>query len=488
MKFARTFFDQICEEKKHFQVLRFLLGFVTTVLFFYSIFRRFNIDEFCTIQSAWKLVQGEHVFKDFFEHHHILSSYWITPLVSLFGETFATLIALRLFIFLHVLGIGLITYRISILEFDRRTGLISVILLLATPIFSIHAIEIIPDVPSFFFSILGLYLLLLFLQSNNTKHLVLSALSLAWGFLLLQKAIYIVFACGLMVLAALFKKQISLRSFLIFGCTFFTPIAAYGLYLLFSGNIHAYIFSCWQFCAKMGNGPALHQAFETLAYAYTTNPPLWFFYGIGLFWWHKSFNQTFLAILSIFLICILFIYPYPFQQHLLPALPFVSIIAAATLSFIFNQQRILLSLALLFMVIPPCLGHFVRRVVLTPNYPQWKRMSFVLSVTTNKDYVLSDSYIVDSNKTVCMWYLFRKNGQYFWILPEVAIPTYEKITKTKYHYNVYETIEQFKPKVIDTEHLVRNEQKPLEEIIQHPSIANHYKQSDLHKELFIRID
>ena len=54
-----------------------------------------NHDELEAVHTAWKTVQGEVIYADFFQHHHPLFYAWLAPVIMLSGERAATVVACR---------------------------------------------------------------------------------------------------------------------------------------------------------------------------------------------------------------------------------------------------------------------------------------------------------------------------------------------------------------------------------------------------------
>ena len=103
------------------------------------------------------------------------------------------------------------------------------------------------------------------------------------------------------------------------------------------------------------------------------------------------------------------------------------------------------------------------------NEGQLKKIAYVISIT-NKDDFVYDGHI--------LFNVFRKDVDFFWYSIDHRLGTLETFqTMTDYQYNIYEIIDRLKPKVISNYYIDNMED---------PRIKNHYKQSKLYKDLFIR--
>ena len=276
-------------ERNYNYILYGFGSFLLLTTLWYALFRRFNIDEFQTIQSAFKTIMGETIYIDFFEHHHPLSHYFLIPILKLFGPTLCALRTMRFIMFLFMCGIGHAVYLISKQIYDRTTGIIAPILLLATPIFTIHAIEIIPDVPSICASMYAFLFFIRYVTDKKILFLLLSALSLSLSFLILQKAIFFIFLLGLLFLFYLIKKDLTITDTFIYAITFMLPVVIFLLLLYKNNALAAYFKYNWQYNMQLGNGKiAFSQLFETFNFAFHTNQPFWLFYLLGILFATKN--------------------------------------------------------------------------------------------------------------------------------------------------------------------------------------------------------
>ena len=102
------------------------------------------------------------------------------------------------------------------------------------------------------------------------------------------------------------------------------------------------------------------------------------------------------------------------------------------------------------------------------NLEQLQKIEYILSVTEPEDMVY------DGNAG---FNVFRKDIDYFWfsLKKDRALKTYQ--TMTDYKYDIYKSIQKFKPKVIST-HCIEN--------INDRRIADYYVQSSQFDDLYIR--
>jgi len=456
---------------------RFLLSVLASLgllIFVYALFRRLDNDEFEAIHTAWKIAAGQRIYIDFFQHHHPFLYYLLAPFIQFFGATTKLIYLFRFFMFSMLVGICTTTYFLAKTITNKTTALLSVILLCATPVFTVKAMEIRPDTPMLLFGMLAIMFWFFYRNSKKLSHLAASAICLSISFLFLQKAIFIIAALGLTMLLDLFKRKLTVKEIITYAATFLILPSFYFFYLFLTNSFPSYFIWNWLFNQKTSGGcPAL----TTFIFTVKTSTPILLLYGYGLAKIGKNYQLKLIAFFSIFLIAIFWIVPYSYTQYLTPAMPFVAIIAAFTLDRITRQNKRLLFFALLLILIPPVTINYVRRVFLSPVSEQIKKIEYVLSITKPTDKVL------DSELGFEAFNLFRNDIDYFWLAISFVIPTYNRI---KPHlYNVYELIEKEKPKVIGKLSITKIPPECIDKT-KESVITKHYKQSELYEDILIR--
>lgn len=430
------------------------------LMLFWSLFRFFDHDEFEVVHTAWKITTGKLIYWDFFQHHHPLLYYLCAPVIKIIGENIYVLICMRLFIFILTVGIFYTVYLISIKFFNRDTAVISFLLLSSSMVFLLKTIEIRPDVPQTLLSLIAILLILKYFETKSSKTLVVASLLLAISFLFLQKTIFLIFLITMVFLFKIIKKEMHFNQmFLFFGC-FFAVIIPYICYLLYTRSINQFIFFNW--ILNM-NFIIRYSPIVTFLYNLKFNGLLCLFY-IGSLCTIKNAtqNQKILAFFSAGLILALFANPIPLNQDYMLIMPLVCITAARGVTCFIKNKRLLLGLAILAMF--PT-DYFLIAEKLTSNSEQLNKINYVLSVTTPSDYVYDGDI---------QFNLYRPDINYFWFCVP-AIATYRLMTG--YDYNLYNLIQQYKPKVISSFFLIRREDK---------EIFKYYLESEKYSDIFIR--
>ena len=499
--------------KQHLQIfLKTTLSFLIIILLYYSFFRRLDNDEMEAIRTAWKISQGEQIYTGFFQHHHPFLNYSIAPIINLFGASTNTILILRFLTFLMFLGIGLATYLISKTVTNKTIGLISTLFLYATPVFTIKAIEIRPDTPMTLFIIFAFLFLLLYYKAKKYWYIILSALCLSTSFLFLQKAGVFISFLGIILIVDFFRHKLTFKDILIYGFTFSIPILMYLGYLLKTDSFSSYITFCWifnqkilpnnsnifsnylsstvtfikQFPETISNILILltnskvaqnsNQSFPLFFFAFITNIPVWIMYITGLIFSTKTSLLKCISFLSLGLVFTASLSPLPFQQYLMPAMPFAAIIASHAFYTFFNPKKLLFIIFILITIIPPISINYIRRAVFSPITKQFEKINYVLSITNSDDYVLDNGMSFDT------FNLFRKDLDFFWLGTLYTVLANNKL----YTYDMYKLIKKYKPKVINMLSITKTPREYF-----NPEklylIKKCYKKSEKHDDILIRI-
>ncbi len=439
-----------------------------SIMLFQVLNKDFNHDEFEVVHTAWKILHGEKIYVDFFQHHHPLLYYLLIPILIVLGENVASIVAMRLVIFLMLLLIFVVTYYLSEKLFNRETGIISLSLLSITPIFVDNAIEIRPDVPQALCSLVSLLFLFIYFENKSLTYLTLSSFFLSLSFLFLQKAIFLIFLIGILLIVCAYKKQISYKDFLIYFFVLLLTIFPYYIYLVCNGSLYPYFIFNWALNARfLSQTSQLEILFGSLGHAILTNSLIWVFYIWGLRSFIKNLKQKQFAFLSLgLLISVLFVRT-PHQQYFIMSIPLIAIISAFTVYSIFlNRYKLLL---VLYVSISLFLFFSFDKV--STNHLQFQKINYVLSITNSKDFVYDGN--INFN-------VFRKDISFFWfsVNPKVGgLITYK--TFKNYQYDIYHLIDTFKPKIISNNYI---------DNLKDDRLVKHYVQSHLYNDLFIRID
>ena len=153
------------------------------------------------------------------------------------------------------------------------------------------------------------------------------------------------------------------------------------------------------------------------------------------------------------------------------AMPFVMMISANVL-FRIKENNITMYYLLLFLAITPPLALHYQYDLKHTNDKQLFKTAFVTAYTEPDDYVYDGFSFKSFN-------LFRKDIDYFWYntAPGGGLDTYQTIKD--YEYNVYDSIDRFKPQIISS-YLIKNMDNPV--------ITKSYKPSGVYEDLYIKID
>ncbi len=445
------------------RLLWIIICALLVIILFHSLNRFFDHDEFATIHTSWKILQGEKIYIDFFEHHNPLFYYSLSPIIGLLGENIHTIIAIRLIVFLLFLSILVVTYFIAKRIFNSDIAIISLLLLVTTFIFVTKAIEIRLDVPETLCALLSIFLLLVFFEKKGFVYLILSSFLLGMAFLVFQLALFPIFIIGCLLLFELYKKNMLLRDVIIYAAAFLLTVAPYMIYLFCTNAFYNYFQLNWILNMKF---LLRFPPFDLLLQTYSISSILVVFYVIGLLFFIKTSNQMRIAVLSLGVLLSVFFVRHPYPQYLMLAMPLIAMIAANAMYTILKNKR-----AVLFVFLIVSIGSqipWLTRLARNSNGEQLKKVAYVMSITEKSDFVYDGEILFN---------IFRKDVDFFWfnVGPLHALETFK--TMTDYQYDIYAIIDRFKPKVISAYHI---------ESMEDPRIKNYYVQSRQYRDLFIR--
>lgn len=430
----------------------------------------FDQDEFEAVHTAWKIMQGAEIYRDFFQHHHPFLYYLLIPIIKFFGENLTALMAARFLIFVHYVLIGIVTYYLARRIFGQESALLSVYLLLFAPMF-MKILEIRPDGPQTLWAMIALLCLFRFFDTKTIVDLILSGLTLSISFLFLQKICFLVFFMFCILAYMLYNQEINLKHCMIFSVIAGIPVVFYLGYLILTGTFDYYIKFNW--LLNMIH-PARFYPFHSLPLLFTSQL-LTVFYVLGVIYYSITSHQKKIAFLSGgLLFAAVVVVKFSYAQYYAPALPLMAMIAGNAVYSVFSGDRLKMSIIVFALAINPFMGYsfaLAKALIKGVNTDQHKKISYVLNMTNPEDYVYDGKSFFN---------VFRQDVDFFWFEARMhheksdLIPIYESLTGQT--YDLYRAIDHYKPKIISTYYLDIN----------HPCIVDHYMPSPEYDDLMIR--
>ena len=449
-----------------------LLALSTGLLFFMSLNRFFDHDEFEAMHTTWKMFQGQAIYTDFIQHHHPFMYYTLLPLYAIFGGTTDVLIAARVFIFFQLAGMLLLTYLIAFEIYrDRLIALTGTLFLSLIALFTVKGLEIRPDVPQSLFSLLGLYLVVRFFRTRHPWMLIASGLAFGVSILFLQKGIVFAGLVGLVLLGRwLFGGNIKFVQGLMFaGSVLATPLL-YALYLLLSSQLETFIF--WNFTYNTLyyelRGWEAGKLINNINNLYNENSLILLLFAVTLLFLRKVRLEWELLFLAAGVFGFTLVTGRHNPQYYLLVFPFVAILAARGLLLGLAGRGALSALFIAFVAFMPLVNQF-RNATIYTNAPQLAKIQYVLDLTNEDDYVYDGNIFFN---------LFRRDVDFIWYMAGEPYKAAETLAiLLDYDYDIYAAIERYKPEVISNFGI---------DNMNDPRIANHYVQSPEYEDLFIR--
>lgn len=163
--------------------------FAGIIIFYLSVERFFNFDEFDVVYAGSSFLRGKLLYSDKLGTHFPFTDLSVAFFTSILGMKTTTLIGIRV-IFFFVLCLTLyFVYRIGGMIRNNETGLIAVALTITSIAFMKKGIEIRHDVFNMFFNTMGVFFVLQYMTRMNYRYLVFGGLSCGLALASTQKSI-----------------------------------------------------------------------------------------------------------------------------------------------------------------------------------------------------------------------------------------------------------------------------------------------------------
>ena len=412
------------------------IGTLGIVLFLYSIFKYYSSNEINYMQTSWNIFCNQKIYIDFFEHHHPLFFYILTPILYIFGANTISITIARLLMFVFLILIGIISYKIAKLTFNKKIALLTPIMLYSFPNFCERAIEIRPQLPQTLFSLLAFLFLFYYLKQKKVSDLIISAICITIAFFFLQSTGLIMVLIGLILIYNFFKKNISFYPLIIYAGTFIIIYGTYLLYYFINGTFSTY-FICNFLLNSSLYDKSLYETvrttFKEFYLLYQANRIYWLFYIIGGICFLKNKNGKLIFFVSVILYLLLFLSPYSETRSIMLSFPFLSIITANGIYSVFYNKTGSLIIVLCFTTLPPIGSFYIKQIYKKSNLKWYKETQLNLATSTK------------NNPTP-----FSKNLRYFCSYGEIINPeTYDGNFIISNHVWL-KLIEKHKPQIISS--------------------------------------
>lgn len=414
------------------------------IILLISLYHPYDHDEFEHIHSAWYVKNGFQPYTDFFEHHHSLFWYCLVPFLAISGETVTALFVIRGLMFILTLGMGWIIYMVTTeLTKSKREGWLSVLFLFTMVLFVQKSIEVRPDVPQVFFSLLSLWKFIRFMKSQRKADFYLSAFFASISFVFLQKAIFYLVALALFLLWMLARKKISIRQIIVFCFVALIPLGCYLMFLYSQGALGDYFVTNWTF--NLNRGVRMVPT-GILLISLLENTLFWMASLLALFTvLRKKLNARFHFILWIIAVYTIFVFFVirPWAQYLLLPIALLSVLCASVMMNYFEimkSKKIFFALLLILFFISPAISYIVRIGI--GNRNQREVIQYVLEQTEKEDRVFDG----DSH-----FNLFRHDLHYFWFDCGFYNKNWQhpkEIEERLSNFDIPQLIQDFQPEII----------------------------------------
>lgn len=408
--------------------------------------KSFHYDEFESIHSGWKILNGERIYLDFEQIHHPLLYYLLALIIKVFGSTINVVYISRFVICVFAVGIIYYVFCLAKKIFNYNTAIISTIILPLIPWFTLSAFEVRPDVPMLFFSIVSIYYLYKYFENNQTRLLIISAICLGISYLFLQKAVFFIAFSGSILLLRLLKKEIQIKELFIYCLILILVYCIFLICISLETSLSSYFFFCYEYVIARGNHLRGDNNFQLIIdEILKIDRFAWIFIPafiavittcrLNKQQWEIVFGTLWLSLLVLFSIV-------PYDQYFMPAMIFLVIVFSY--GFVSLGTRLpsrIISVTLFGVVILGALNYYRIKSEGAQNLDeQIARVEYALLHTNENDYVYDGCN---------MFNLYRKDLDFFWFWGHDKIPSYATYALIKpYNYNIYQLIKEKKPKII----------------------------------------
>jgi len=209
----------------------YLVGVLFFGIFLHSLFldSHFDRDEGFILTVGWGVNEGKVLYKDFFEFKPPAGHYTAALVYPVFGHN---LTYYRLFILAVNLGSAIIIYNIGRLLWSAKTGLIaSFLFLLGVPLFEGN--KFFSEVFIVFFSGLGLFYYLRYLDSERKSHIFYAGFF--YGMAVLYKQVALLLLVGVVIHLLVSKKR--LHPIILFSLGAILPAVFFTIYFIKAGAL-----------------------------------------------------------------------------------------------------------------------------------------------------------------------------------------------------------------------------------------------------------
>lgn len=427
-------------------VLLVVVVFLSSLTLTMSVNHAFDHDEFEHVHSAWYILNGHAPYSDFYQVHHPLLWYLMTPVLSIFGNTVETLVITRAAIYVLALGIAFATYEIARrATASREAGLLSVILLQSMVMFSSIVIQIRPDVPQVLLGLISVYCLVGFLQTDDIKYVVAAGLSASVSFLFLQKSLFLLVAYAIILTYGLLRRRISIRSVLWFIASVSLPLVLFLGQIAIVGSFHDYILTGWILHIRWLETSPLP---DLLLGSFTEENSLFWLLlplSVAFVLLNRRTNDELKA--TVFIGTVMLMWPLtkgrPHAQDFMLAIPLLCIAIAYFLSSVCDRLRLgaVGPLVLIALVVVQPLSFLLPERMRTDHRRRYQLAKIPFVIENSESYDL----VYDGD---AQFNLYRHDLHYFWfsVVEGGGLDTYNALTNNKYGgYDICELIKSKQP-------------------------------------------
>lgn len=310
--------------------------------------RYFDPDEFQHLHAAYRMHQGDVIYRDFFEHHAPLYYHAIAPLFALTSDPWDLAHLVRLTSWLS-LALGLLLlYRWGARLGGRAVGVLTVLMIAVEAFNTKSTIEIRPDAMQYPAVLLGAGWFVHSLQTGRQRYAAGAGVMLAVALLCTPRTLFAgvgVFSLWVWAMAtAQHQRRLAVTSGLVLGLAMLAALGVAFAAFAAEGSLAGFL--RYNFAFNLGYGTKIWP-WEYLRRTLWSNPGLWMLGAAGLFSWCRHERRQRLdpwraAVIILFLNGLIgaFFVPNPVAQYWLNTTPWLALLAGWQLHSLLQEASL----------------------------------------------------------------------------------------------------------------------------------------------------
>lgn len=204
-------------------------------------------DEFEHLRASYLVSFGFHPYKDFFEHHHPILWYIWAPLLKYLPHDQILLFYLSriLTTLFSLIGVYYIYQTAKRFLGGKEIAVYALVIYFSFYFVQSMAIVFKPDAYMWCFYLCGLYHFFCFIETKETKPLIITASSFSIAFTFLQTAVFLILSIAIVSIYILYKEKYLIKKYLIASIPAIIILVAFFTFIHLTSGIIPYYQANW---------------------------------------------------------------------------------------------------------------------------------------------------------------------------------------------------------------------------------------------------